>query len=115
MLVAAAAATQHEAAGLPPDLAYEHAVIEAALADPKVQAVDDGKTLPSKLPDQAGRAASGASPAEGPENVKKYTLNQGVAADSITINPIPDMADHPISHSPDVALICFRNQGCSFE
>ena len=41
-----------------------------------------------------------------PLDRSKYIFNQGVAADSITINPMPDMADHPIPHSPDVALIC---------
>jgi hypothetical protein len=44
---AAAAAKQHEAAGAPPDTAYERAVIEAALADPKVQGINDGEQLPA--------------------------------------------------------------------
>jgi len=44
---AAAAAKQHQASGMAPDEAYEHAVIEAALADPKVQGIQDGEQLPA--------------------------------------------------------------------
>ena len=35
-------------------------------------------------------------------NIQKYTLNQGVAAGFYHNKPNTDMADYPISHSPDV-------------
>jgi hypothetical protein len=46
------AARTHVANGEHPAQAYERAVVEAALADPKVQGIQDGEQLPAQLPER---------------------------------------------------------------
>jgi hypothetical protein len=91
------AARTHVANGEEPALAYERAVVEAALADPKVRSINDGETLPTKLPDQAGRATSIAPPTQGPQNAPTATPEPRQPVAGAGATQVPAMGESPAS------------------